>query len=69
MANEHLFFVVYRGKDGGEWRGYGKPLTSKRLAENQVELAADPQLEFAVFTGVRLSPETEAEVEARLGAF
>ena len=66
---ENLFFVVYRGVNGGPWRGYGQPLASKRLADNQVELAADPQLEFAVFEATRMSLETEAEVEARLGKF
>jgi hypothetical protein len=68
---EHLYIVLWRGSDG-IWKAESRGVFhERRIADNFIECAkaAGEQWDFAVVEGPIVSPESMAEIEARLGTF
>ena len=67
-----LYLIVYRGSAKEPWlERVGCIFEDERLADNMLEIkrVQDPTSQYAKLTGTLRVPETEAEAEARLGAF
>lgn len=67
-----LYIIVYRDSPESLWQErVGCVFADERLADNMLEIkrSQDVTGQYAKVSGIPFMPETEAEAEARLGAF